>query len=160
MKFSKLILLTSTFCLAIFLVVLQTSCKKKENNDNPIKGTPGNPRFNLQFNNETGVDLDLHVLTPNGTEIYYSNPTGQGGTLDVDCLCGDCPNGPNENIYWVEGTAPRGTYKFWVEYYEGCSGSGGTSTFTLRRIENSTVKEEYTGTMSTEGKSTVYSFTY
>ena len=162
MKKRNLMLLTGVLCICTFLFTLQTACKKEDDKtpENTIKGTPGNPRFNLQFTNENNVDLDLHVLTPDGTEIYYDNPSGQGGTLDLDCLCGDCANGPNENIYWVEGTAPKGTYKFWVEYYEACNGDNASSNFTLRRIENSSVKEEYTGTMSSEGKSTVYTFNY
>lgn len=121
-------------------------CKKKEESP-PIAGTPGNPRFNLQFTNQSQVDLDLYVRTPNSFTISYVNPAEDGGQLDVDCRCSACPNGPNENIFWQDGTAPRGTYTFWVQYYETCSGGANASSkFTLRRMKNSSIEEEYTGT--------------
>lgn len=141
-------------------------CKKEDTkpaDDQPgvIQGNPGNPRFNLQFTNGTKTDLDLHVLTPDGSEISYYYPYGQGGQLDVDCLCGACPNGPNENIYWTEGTASHGTYWFWVEYYGDCDGAGSSSNFTLRVMKNSQILDTYSGTLSPSTlKSNIYSFTY
>lgn len=146
----------------VTIFLLLNSCKKNEEISNPIQGNPGNPRFNLQFTNETSVDLDLYVQTPSGSIISYSNPRSNGGILDVDCLCGSCPNGPNENIYWVEGTAPRGVYKYWVKYYGNCgSSSSGSSQYTIRRIKNSDVQETFTGTLSTTGQlSQIYTFTY
>lgn len=127
-----------------------------------LAGTPGNPRFNLQFTNSANVDLDLYVKTPSGTIIYYGNKSAQGGRLDVDCLCTACPNGPNENIYWVPGTAPAGTYQFWVQYYGSCgSSTAPTSDYTLHVVNNNTVVSTYTGTLSqTLNKSAVYSKTY
>jgi len=150
----KKILLSITIC-SLFI-----SCSKSGGSDtNAIAGTAGNPRFNLQFTNPQNVDLDLHVLTPNGTEIYYSNPIGQGGQLDVDCQCAGCASGPNENIYWVNGTAPHGTYQFWAQYYQSCSGAPASSNFTLRILNMNTVIHTYTGTLSS-GKSQIYTFTY
>jgi uncharacterized protein YfaP (DUF2135 family) len=144
-----------------------SNCKKaKEEEPVPeptLAGKPGNPRFNLQFTNETNVDLDLYVQTPNGSKIYYSNQSAQGGELDVDCLCGTCPNGPNENIFWQDGTAPGGTYKFWVKYYGSCGNNGNNyppSTYTLRLLRNSQILETYTGTLSTLNSiSPMYTFT-
>ncbi len=144
----------------VVMLSFNISCKKKKDEQPEIKGKPGNPRFNLQFTNEQNVDLDLHVLTPNGYEIYYGNKQADKGQLDVDCLCGDCPNGPNENIYWEVGTAPSGEYKFWVEYYDDC-GSGGISDFTLRLMKNSEILQTYTGTLSANGsKSQIYTFNF
>src|SRR5690606_38428225 len=113
----------------------------------------GNPRFNLQFTNADNVDLDLYVQTPNGNIIYYNNKTAQGGTLDVDCMCVDCPQGPNENIYWENGTAPSGTYKYWVEYYSSCGMNSASSNFTVRVMKNSQVIATRTGSLSSEGTS-------
>jgi hypothetical protein len=125
-----------------------------------IKGHPGNPRFNLQFTNSQNADLDLHVITPSGKEIFFGNRAADGGRLDIDCTCNNCPVGPNENIYWDLGTAPHGVYQFWVQYYGACSGgSGAASSFTLRRINNQTIEATYNGTL-VNGKSQVYSFTY
>jgi uncharacterized protein YfaP (DUF2135 family) len=157
--------------LLISMMVLMnaaTSCKKESKDEDitpppteEIKGTPGDPRFNLQFDNSADADLDIHVLTPNGSEISYSNPSGQGGTLDVDCLCGDCATGPNENVFWVPGNAPRGTYKVWVEYFGSCGDAIVPSNFTLRIMNTNTVLRTIQGTLAGEGdKSNVQTFEY
>ncbi len=148
-----------------FLIIIGSlsSCKKAKEEAIPqptLIGKSGNPRFNLQFTNEANVDLDLYVETPNGSQIYYSNQTAQGGELDVDCLCSSCPNGPNENIFWQDGTAPNGTYKFWVKYYGYCGGNNQPSTYTLRLLRNSQILETYTGTLTTVNSlSPIYTFT-
>lgn len=120
-----------------------------------LVGQDGNPRFNLVFTNPENVDLDLYVKAPNGTIVYYGNPSGAGGTLDVDCLCGDCPQGPNENIFWQSGQAPTGQYEYWVDYFGSCGSSNASSTFTLRTIRNGVVLATKTGTL-TSGQSTVF----
>ena len=94
-------------------------------------GNEGNPRFNLRFTNDQNVDLDLHVRTPAGFEIYYRNKLDNAtqGQLDVDCFCTNCPNGPNENIFWpLDKPSPTGKYRFWVNYYESCGRSSNTTS--------------------------------
>lgn len=146
------------------LTVSLNSCSKSDDSDNEggeveeLVGQDGNPRFNLQFTNPENVDLDLYVQTPSGAIIYYGNLTADQGTLDVDCLCDDCPQGPNENIFWENGTAPSGTYKYWVDYYGACGDEGGSSSFTLRVVRNNVVLETKTGTMSEEGTTQQWTF--
>lgn len=67
-------------------------------------------------------DLDIHVITPNGYEIYYgatSDPT-TGGFLDVDMIPGSpCSNTCEENvenIVFPQGS-PSGTYRYFVRQY-------------------------------------------
>lgn len=128
---------------------------------NTLAGNPGNPRFNLQFNNEANVDLDLYVVTPNGNTIYYRNPSADNGTLDVDCKCSSCPQGPNENIYWVNGTAPHGTYQVYVKYYDKCGSTYQSSNYTLRILNQNNIIQSYTGTLSTLNQtSTVRNFNF
>ena len=155
-----------TAALLVSVTLLNTNCKKAiediitppAGGGGTLSGNPGNPRFNLQFTNGNNVDLDIHVRTPNNTEIYFANPSGQGGSLDVDCICGSCGTTGNENIFWTDGTAPGGTYKVWVYYYGNC-GAGASSTYTLRVMQNSTVVATYTGTLSSTGAtSAVYTF--
>jgi hypothetical protein len=57
-------------------------------------------------------DVDLHVVTPDGSEIYWNNASGQGGTLDRDDTTGTGP----ENIFW-SAAAPAGTYLVCVAPY-------------------------------------------
>ena len=83
----------------------------------------GVPHVCLKWNIAT--DLDLHVLDPNGEEIYYGHKNSMsGGELDVDKT-----HEPNsiENIFWKIKpgnviTAPRGRYKIYVKYYANHTG--------------------------------------
>lgn len=127
--------------------------------DLPLVGQDGDPRFNLQFTNPENVDLDLYVKTPSGAIIYFENPTADLGNLDVDCVCDDCPKGPNENIFWKVGDAKPGTYEYWVEYYDNCGISGSSSNFTLRVIRNGVILETKTGVLNSIGqKSATWTF--
>ncbi len=112
------------------------SCDQSDETEVDLIGNEGNPRFNLEFDRSDGADLDLYVKTPNGVMMYFANPSYEGGKVDVDCLCGDCPDGPNENIYWKEGTAPTGKYEYWVEYYDSCGNIHKPTDFTLRVTQN------------------------
>jgi hypothetical protein len=110
-------------------------------------------RFSLSWTVIT--DFDLHVLTPGGTEIYYSNPiSSDGGQLDVDdCVGGSCKSSTGthvENVNWVT-TAPAGTYTYWVDNY-GCDTSG---QFRLEVAKAGTVAASQTGTLAAScGEST------
>jgi hypothetical protein len=62
-------------------------------------------------------DLDLFVLDPGGTCIFWGDreATG-GGLLDVDCNAASdrmCA-APIENVFWRKTSAPAGPYLFWV----------------------------------------------
>jgi uncharacterized protein YfaP (DUF2135 family) len=140
-------------------IVISCSSDSTTSDTNNLAGQDGNPRFNLQFTNSENVDLDLYVKTPSGAIISYSNRTADAGTLDVDCLCGSCASGPNENIFWVNGTAPTGQYEYWVNYYNNCGTSGSASSFTLRVIKNGTIITTQTGTLSAQGNTTHWTYT-
>jgi hypothetical protein len=73
-------------------------------------------RFSLIWQNRN--DLDLHIKTPSGFEIFYGSKVATcGGELDVDQnIRGENPK-PVENTRWAKGTCPRGTYEVWVENY-------------------------------------------
>lgn len=64
------------------------------------------------------TDLDLHCITPNGSEIYFGNKRSNDGYLDIDMNGGGHrDNHPVENIRWTS-TAPIGRYKFYVHNYQ------------------------------------------
>lgn len=161
MKYSK----KALFILILFITPLVfMSCgilgsdDDDDDDQSDLVGAPGNPRFNLVFDNEDNVDLDLYVTDPNGDTIYFANSrSASGGELDVDCQCGICPNGPNENIFWQSGSAPSGTYTYWVDYFGSCSGSSASSSFTLRVLRNGEIVETRTGSLSS-GESQQWQF--
>ncbi len=66
-------------------------------------------------------DFDLHVIDPDGNEIYYevaSSPTG--GILDVDAVptCGVETGEHAENVFWPEGGSVAGTYQAFVYHFD------------------------------------------
>lgn len=76
-------------------------------------GSSGALKITLLWDFE--ADIDLHVIQPNGNEIYFkkaSDPS-TGGSLDVDNRIGN--SGAAENIYW--NNPPQGTYSVYVRYY-------------------------------------------
>jgi hypothetical protein len=63
-------------------------------------------------------DLDLHVVTPAGREIFYGDPKSPcGGELDVDRNVHGETTKPVENIRWATGDANRGNYRVFVRNY-------------------------------------------
>ena len=69
---------------------------------------------------DTPTDLDLHVVDPNGVEIYYGNPSADGGSLDLDSNAGCSIDGVNnEHITWAD-SAPAGDYTVRVDFYDSC----------------------------------------
>jgi len=76
----------------------------------------GDVRVSLIWNNRN--DLDLHVFTPRGEEIYYGRMRDStGGMLDVDMNVRGETNKPVENIFWGPGRAPQGRYRVVVRNY-------------------------------------------
>ena len=95
---------------------------------------------------DTESDLDLHVVDPAGTEIYYGNrssvppPSPEdpapadagGGTLDVDSNA-DCiiDGRRRENVIWA-ATPPSGRYLVRIDAKSLCGGV--VANFTLKAI--------------------------
>lgn len=135
-------------------------CESQGYDDKPLIGQSGTPRFNLNFSNEHSVDLDLYVQDPTNEIISFKNPKARsGGQLDVECICGGCPQGGNENIFWPkEKVAPKGLYKFWVEYYDRCGTSDFSGTqYTIRVTDSQGIVSTQTGLLSS-GRSPVWTY--
>jgi uncharacterized protein YfaP (DUF2135 family) len=148
-------------------LLLSAGCKQDQDLT-ALVGQDGALRFNLTFTNETEVDLDLHVVTPAGAEIYYGATTeSSGGALDVDCHCSSCDEGPTENIFWAyDGGAPAGDYQVSVAYYIDCAAYGydtgalAASDYTLLVLNGGDVVETHEGTLETINEADAYTYSY
>lgn len=70
-----------------------------------------------------GTDLDLHVIAPDGTHVFYGNRAGaNGGALDVDVTTGYGPE-----IY-ADPAPARGAYHVFVNYFGAGSGDPTVTT--------------------------------
>jgi hypothetical protein len=59
------------------------------------------------------VDLDLHVMGPDGVEVNFKQRAGGSLVLDKDCHGDDCGGNNVENVY-TPGAIAKGHYKAWV----------------------------------------------
>lgn len=86
-------------------------------NDITLLGT-GDLRATLTWDTGTPLtdrtDIDIHLIEPDRSHIYWSNPAGTTADLDVDNVEGFGP----ENIFIGPGEAVAGTYEVYVVYYE------------------------------------------
>jgi uncharacterized protein YfaP (DUF2135 family) len=102
-------------------------------------------------------DLDLHVIDPDGTELYYDNPASpSGGTLDHDDRAGCGVGGAHaENVFWPTGGAPTGNYQVYVGNYSGC---GGRQAYQVQVTINGTVAQTLSGSLGSGDTSQTTSF--
>ena len=115
----------------------------------------------------TNADLDLHLLTPGGTNVYYGNsqatlPGGAIAKLDHDNLGGTIDIAPDqrvENIV-VNGTSIQvGTYTYYVYSYSG--NNGGAPTTAIVRISGASGStSQYSTTLANHETSPNYVVNY
>ena len=90
------------------------------------------------------ADLDLHVIDPDGVEIFFENAQSpSGGTLDVDMVPDVCGSSPNnvENVFWPEGGSIPGVYQAFVYHYDNACSA--TSAYELElRIDGEVVASD------------------
>jgi len=121
----------------------------------------GDVRVSLIWNNRN--DLDLHVITPRGEEIYYARSRDStGGMLDVDMNVRGESTKPVENIFWGTGGTPEGTYKVIVQNFAFHESDRTPYPFQVE-IKNGSQYSHFEGTVSGTGRSSnveVTSFEY
>ncbi|MBS2029941.1 MAG: hypothetical protein JST54_18715 [Deltaproteobacteria bacterium] len=94
-----------------------------------LDGADGPLEITLRWNSSD--DLDLHLVGPNGCEVFYGNTNKPGfgsscsaqGQLDLDsnAACSVTGSGPVENIIFPAGTVlDPGSYSVRVDLYETC----------------------------------------
>lgn len=90
-------------------------------------------------------DIDLHVITPEGVEIYFDedNDPQSGGYLDVDTNAG-CeavsPRNNVENIFF--DNPPAGQYKVKVHAFAQCTGGPNISNVKVQILRDGVVVDE------------------
>jgi uncharacterized protein YfaP (DUF2135 family) len=101
-------------------------------------------------------DVDLHVVDPNGEEIYYGHKSSaSGGTLDLDsnAACSrdvDGTHRSNENVVWPLGGGAHGTYTVRLDYWSSCAVSANTQYVVTVSTAGSATKV-FTGSFSGAG---------
>ena len=108
----------------------------------------GDVQISVTWN--SAADVDLHLVEPNGTEIYYGNQRSPaGGELDLDSNAACGSDGPRaENIRYPSGRAPAGQYIVRLDYYDSC---GAGSTNYVVRVINGASSQTFTGTFTGGG---------
>lgn len=114
---------------------------------NFVESLAGDLTINLTFNNDK--DVDLHLYTPSGEQIYWDHRGGQytkdDGTTGYYGL--DHDSNPacridhlnNENIVIPSELIEPGTYKVVVNMYENCDTSIPTSWAIMSRYNSSLI---------------------
>jgi hypothetical protein len=95
-------------------------------------------------------DIDLHVIDPNNFEIYYEDDVSpEGGRLDLDSNAGCVIDGvDNENVRWLSGTAPHGSYQVLIDNYEACTPAAVTYVVTVQKAGKP--PQTFTGSFSAD----------
>ena len=129
--------------------------KKQDMSDRSQQiGATGALKITLMWDDPT-ADLDLHIIEPNGYEIYYLDGReghmvdhATGGELDVDWQPNiNDPDNIGENAVWAR--PPRGTYQPFVQLY-GPEDIGSVDCTVIVHQENQEDKE-YTFTLNGAG---------
>jgi hypothetical protein len=120
-------------------------------------GARGDPTVTLVWtyagsSRPEGPDIDIWVTDPEGHTVSTSRGSppvsADNGTFDFDdrggwgTRDGDNGKGP-ERVFWTQGKAPRGTYKYGVRFYQG----DGTANYTVRVYRNGVLLATKSGTL-------------
>ena len=112
----------------------------------------------LLWNNRN--DRDLIVRCPSGKRLYYQQPRGCGGHLDVDRNANDELSArPVENIVWPAGSAPAGNYEVLVHHYARKDESVPPQTAFQVRVQRPGETRLYRGEVSPNESKPVTRFT-
>lgn len=121
-----------------------------------LNGGTGPVQVTLRWN--LGEDVDLHVVEPapgGPCDVYYGNTTGAQcgavGSLDLDSnpAC-NLDNVDIENVIYVDGGVPSGTYTVRVDHYANCSPATVYVPFEVE-VRNNGVISGYCGAFTSGG---------
>ena len=107
----------------------------------------GEVQVSVQWDGDS--DVDLHVVDPNGDEVFWDNTSiASGGELDLDSNANcDLDHVRNENITWSK--APPGKYTVRLDYFLACDIDKTNYVVTVR--VNGQPTRTFSGSFSGEG---------
>jgi len=107
----------------------------------------GQVQVSVQWDGDS--DVDLHVMDPNGDEVYWDNTSvASGGQLDLDSNANcDLDHVRNENITWSK--APPGKYVVRLDYFLACDVEKTNYVVTVR--VNGQPTKTFSGSFTGEG---------
>ncbi|MDR0878601.1 MAG: VWA domain-containing protein [Treponema sp.] len=111
----------------------------------------GDIRISLSWSNRN--DLDLHVVTPLGEEIYFNRMRDStGGIQDVDMNVDGESSEPVENIFWGKDMARSGDYRVYVQNYSYFEDNENPTPFQVE-VKNGDDYKIFEGRISGTGRS-------
>jgi hypothetical protein len=105
----------------------------------------GDVRINLTWDSD--ADLDLYLVEPDGTTIFFGSPSSNSGALldqDTNFVCED-NFGTEENITWPTGQPLLGTHTIQVRTWDLCSDGFANWTVTVTIGDTVVLQESGTG---------------
>mgnify|MGYP001828390581 CR=1 FL=1 len=102
-------------------------------------------------------DLDLHVEDPKGHQLHFLQRECEGGgMLDIDCNAapGEICRRPIENVFWPEGKAPAGVYRYAAVLFNASEGTVAVD-YTLQVLLGETVAHEETGRLTPDDRASM-----
>lgn len=93
----------------------------------PLTNSLGTGALRATLTWDTTNDIDLHVIEPDGTHVYYASRTGRTASLDVDDVNGFGP----ENIFVPSGSGLPGIYQVYIDHFSGSPTTTSTITITV-----------------------------
>ncbi len=117
-----------------------------------VESESGDLNINLTFS--TPKDVDLHLITPSGNEIYYGNRGGVIEVGDQSVSYGlDHDSNPacnldylnNENIYIPAELVENGEYRVVVNLYSNCTSAYDCSWAVVTRYKGNIIPNELEG---------------
>ncbi|MFO0726048.1 MAG: hypothetical protein U1E65_19860 [Myxococcota bacterium] len=110
-----------------------------------LSATVSTGRFALVLRWDGPADLDLHVETPSGEEIWSGQPVAEG-SLDADVHAGCARDGAQtERVVWTDAPSP-GKYRARVDVPSLCEAT--VAYWTLEVLRSGVARERATGVLT------------